>query len=198
MPPTPPTIQNSLFSPVTAALAPTNTTSSKKLPGNSYLSLHHSKLARNSNCSVPNLNATGGTTTTTATTQFQPRTSSLGSLNAQPKLAEQQFFIQRTPIGNKGGGGGGTLTGSSGSGGSHAVREEGGDEYIVMTSSVSTIRDRGRHSADVYPCGSSGGEGSNSMSKTWPRGTTVPPINPKSSPTINADSVGIAGGKYLL
>lgn len=160
------------------------TGTSKRLPGNSYMELHLSKLARSTpTAKVPGGMGAGGQK---PQPQFFNR-KNLGSLVS----SNLDSFVS----------GEGTLpyTGRYNS----LPEQNTGEPSVVISvpSDEQVPRNPAQHAGDVFSAGGSG----NSMSLTWPRtnfaGPTglgsVPPLTLKGASQINADSMGVAGGKCM-
>lgn len=179
-----------------SSTATTISTNSKKLPGNSYVELHLSKLRHPGTNNVPS----GGVARSSSQPivasgmigpKSQPQIQQRNSLNNIPVKAEKPGSVRRTPFE-------GVYPASVPMVPRHHPLPEEMDAHqslAVVVSGPSNEKVLG-NSTDMHP-----------MSLTWPRAnlalntgsagpTTVPPL--KGPVQINADPLGMAGGKCML
>ncbi len=183
-----PTSSSSNAPPITVSSTPvTTSTSSKKLPATTYMELHLSKLKN-----------TGGTYNTACVV---------------PKSQQQVFRKSMVGTAGGGGGGGGEKPATTSEGG--YLKHNSPPEGNVLgecnrDSSMSVIVHHPSNELMQLEAQAVGPGGpGNSMSMTWPRSnlgcvnggggvggglTSVPPL--KGPTQINADALGVAGGKY--
>ena len=164
-----------------------SSTSSKKLPGNSYVNMHLSKLAKKSTLTSPprHRNTLVGLNTQLGVGSRMDSKKYLGGLYSNQRNSSQRDGL--------------TLE--------KGLGVEGGANWSMILSSPSNdlVQSHGQQmqSSTMQSTASTGSGPRNSMSITWPRGgmgvrggTCVPPLDIKGGVTqISADATGVASGE---